>query len=405
MAESFKDKVAIIGMGCSKFGENWDLGSEDMIVDATYNALEDAGIEMKDIDAAWVGTIGFHGTGAGMTSTGITGAAISMPLKLQYKPVTHVENGCATGTDALRNAAFAVAAKVYDIVLVVGVEKLKDTGFGGLGELAIPPHPVFEGGITAPGMYALAATRYFKKYGLSPEEGKKMLAEVSVKSHYNASRNPRAHLRKAITEEQVLNAPIIAWPLGLFDCCGVTDGAAVAILCRAEDAKNFRDDYVLIKGLGLSIGPGQGSVRTDYDFTIWDETVYASKEAYTMAGITNPRKEIDLVECHDCFSISEIIAVESMGLCERGKALDDLNSGAWTQEGEIPVNLSGGLKAFGHPIGASGCREAFEVYKQLQGKAEDKSRQLKNPKIGLVHNQAGLPGKFMCAVALYGLPV
>ncbi len=404
MAESFKDKVAIVGMGCSKFGENWDMGSDDMIVEATYNALEDAGIEMKDIDAGWVGTIGFHGTGSAMTSTGITGASISMPLKLQYKPVTHVENGCATGTDALRNAAFAVAAKVYDIVLVVGIEKLKDTGFGGLGELGIPPHPVFEGGITAPGMYALAATRYFKKYGLSPEEGKKMLAKVSVKSHYNASRNPRAHLRNVITEEQVLNAPVIAWPLGLFDCCGVTDGAGAAILCRAEDAKQFRDDYVLIKGLGLSIGPGQGSVRTDYDFTIWDETVHAAKEAYAMAGIKDPRKEIDFVECHDCFSISEIIAVESLGLCERGKAINDLESGAWTQEGDIPVNLSGGLKAFGHPIGASGCREAFEIYKQLQGKAEDKSRQVKNARLGLVHNQAGLPGKFMCAVGLYGLP-
>ena len=376
----------------------------NLVVEAAYEAFEDAGIEPRDIDAAWYGTIGSTGTGGSMTSSPITGAGISMPLKLQYKPITRVENGCATGTDALRNAAFAVAAKVYDLVLVVGAEKLKDTGFGGCGELAIPPHPVWEGSITAPGMYALAATRYFRKYGLSSDGGKRLLAKVSVKSHHNGARNPRAHLRREITVEQVVNAPISAWPLGLFDCCGVADGAAAAVMCRAEDAKSFRDDYVLIKGLGLSIGPGQGSVRTDYDFTIWDETVYACKEAYTMAGITNPRQELAQAEVHDCFSISEIIAVESLGLCERGHAKEYIEAGAWTQEWEIPVNLSGGLKSFGHPIGASGCREAYEIYLQLQGRAEDSTRVLKNPRMGLVHNQAGLPGKFMCAVGIYGLP-
>ncbi|MDY6835014.1 MAG: acetyl-CoA acetyltransferase [Chloroflexota bacterium] len=404
MAESFKDKVAIVGMGCTKFDERWDVGSADLVVEASYEAFEDAGIEVKDVDAAWIGTIGSTGTSGNMSSSPITGAGVSMPLKLHYKPVSRVENGCATGTDALRNAAFAVAAKVYDIVLVVGVEKLKDAGFGGLGELGIPPHPVMEGSITAPGMYALAATRYFRKYGLSPEEGKRMIAMISVKSHHNGARNPKAHLRREITVEQVLAAPIIAWPLGLFDCCGVTDGAAAAVLCRPEDAKKFRNDYVLIKGMGLSVGPGQGSIRTDYDYTVWDETVWASKEAYAQAGITNPRKELSQIECHDCFSISELIAVESMSICERGHAKEDIESGAWTQEGEIPVNLSGGLKSFGHPIGASGCREAYEVYKQLQGKAEDETRRLKNPTMGLVHNQAGLPGKFMCAVGIYGLP-
>lgn len=405
MVESFKDKVAIVGMGCTRFGERWDADTKDLVIEAAYEAYEDAGVQPEEIDAAWYGTIGFTGIGpGGMTTSGITGAGISMPLKLQYKPVTHVENGCATGTDTLRNAAFAVAAKVYDLVLVVGVEKLKDTGYGGLGELGIPPHPVWEGAITAPGMYALAATRYFRKYGIDPMEGKRLLAQISVKSHHNGARNPKAHLRREITIEDAMNAPVVAWPLGLFDCCGVTDGAAAAIICRAEDATSYRSDYMLIKGLGLSVGPGQGSVRTDYDFTIWDETVYAGKQAYAMAGIKDPRKELDLAEVHDCFSIAELIAVESLGICERGHAREDIESGAWTQEGEIPINLSGGLKSFGHPIGASGCREAYEVYKQLQGKAEDKSRQLKDPRMGLVHNQAGLPGKFMCVVGIYGLP-
>ena len=250
----------------------------------------------------------------------------------------------------------------------------------------------------------MLATKYFAKYGLSPEEGKTMLAKVSAKSHYNGARNPKAHLRRKVTLEEVINAPIICWPLGLFDCCGVTDGAAAAIICRTEDAKKFRDDYVLIKGFGLSIGPGQGNIRTDYDYTHWEETERAGREAYAMAGITNPRKEISLAETHDCFSIAELIGTESLGLCEKGHAKEDIDAGAWEQEGEIPINLSGGLKSFGHPIGASGAREAYEIYKQLQGRAEDSSRQLKNPRMGLCHNQGGLPGKFMCAVAIYGLP-
>ena len=402
MAESFKDKVAIVGMGCSRFGERWDASSADLVVEASYEAFEDAGVELKDIDAGWIGTVA--GASRSMTSSPITGIGLSGPLKLHYKPVTRVENGCATGTDTLRNAAFAVAAKVYDLVLVVGVEKLKDAGFGGLGAVPIPLNPVYEVGFTAPGQYALAATRYFRRYGLTPEEGKRTIAKISVKSHHNGARNPRAHLRREVTVDQVMNAPIVCWPLGLFDCCGVTDGAAAAIICPAENARRYRDDYVLIKGLGLSIGPGQGNIRTDYDYTHWEETEWASREAYAMAGIKNPRKELDQVEVHDCFSISELIAVESLGLCDKGHAKEDIDAGAWEQEGEIPVNLSGGLKSFGHPIGASGCREAYEIYKQLQGKAEDSSRQLKNPRMGLVHNQAGLPGKFMCAVGIYGLP-
>ncbi len=409
MAESIKDKVAIVGMGCSRFGERWDAGLPDLIVEATYEAYEDAGIGPEDIEAAWVGNMYV-----------MTGAILSQPLKLQYKPISRTENACISSEEALRMATFALVAKVYDLVLVVGAEKLKDAGFGEIGEAILPchpqyagygrigemltHHPVYEVGPTAAGRYALAATRYFHKYGLSPEEGKKLLAMISVKNHNNGARNPKAYLGQQVTIEEVMNAPIIAWPLGLLDCCGVTDGAATAVLCRAEDAKRFRDDYVLIKGIGVSIGPGQGSVRTDYDFTFWDETYYASQEAYRQAGIKNPREELDLVECHDCFSIAELITCESLGLCPVGRAREDIESGAWIQEGEIPVNLSGGLISFGHPVGASGCRETYEIYKQLQGKAEESSRQLRNPRMGLVHNQGGVPGKFVSAAVIYGLP-
>lgn len=402
MAESLKDKVAIIGMGCTRFGERWDASSEDLVVEATFEALADAGLELGDIDAAWYGSL--SGSSPSMTSSPWSGYGVTQPLKLTYKPVTKVENGCGTGTETIRAAAFAVACKVYDIVLAVGVEKLKDTGFGGLGATPNPIHPVYENGFSPPGQYALAATRYFRRYKLSPEEGKRTLAKISVKSHRNGARNPKAHLRKEVTIEQVMAAPIIAWPLGLFDCCGVTDGAAAAILCRAEDARKFRDDYVLLKGVGVAVGPGQGNIRGDYDYTHWEETEWAAREAYEMAGIKSPRKELDHAEVHDCFSIAELIAVESLGICEKGKGKQDVDSGAWEQDGDIPINLSGGLKSFGHPVGASGCREAYEIYKQLQGKAMDSSRQLKNPRLGLVHNQGGLPGKFMCTVAIYGLP-
>jgi len=409
MAESIKDKVAIVGMGCSQFGERWDCSYADLVIEAVYEAYEDAGVESKDIDAAWVGMVYC-----------LTAASISFPLKLQYKPATRMENACASGEEALRNAAFALAAKAYDLVLVLGIEKTKDPGTGKFGEPTLPPHPQFAGygsfaemipphpvytvGPTVAGHYALSATKYFNQYGLSVEEGKRMLAAVSVKSRHNGARNPKAFLREEVTLEQVINAPIIAWPLGEFDCCRVTDGAAAAIMCRKEDAGRFRKDHVLIKGLGLSAGPGQGAIRTDYDFTFWDETDWASKEAYRQAGIKDPRRELDLVECHDSFSITELISIESMGICPRGQAKEDIKSGAWTQEGEIPVNLSGGLQSFGHPLAASGLRETYEIYKQIQGKAQESSRQLKNPGMGMVHNQGGVPGKFVSAVCVYGLP-
>lgn len=394
--ESIKDKVAIIGMGTSKFGELWDKDVDDLIIDAAKETFEDAGVEPKEIQAAWLGTM----------DSGYTGQLLSSPLQLQYIPITRVENACATGIEALRNASFALVAKAYDLVLVLGVEKMKDLGFGGL--LATPGkfHPVYGAQMVAVGRYAMAATRYFEKYGLTPEKGKEMLAKVSMKSHYNGARNPKAHLKREITIEQAVNAPIIAWPLGLFDCCGVTDGAAAAILCRTEDAKNFRhkDDYVTIKGFGLSIGPGWGKERSDYDYTHWPETEVAAKMAYKEAGIKNPREELDLAEVHDCFSIAEVIAIESLGLCEKGKAREGIEAGDFTIKGDMPINPSGGLKSFGHPIGASGCREVSEIYMQLQGRAQLPERQLKNPKLGLVHNQGGHPGRFMAGVCIIGLP-
>ena len=201
-----------------------------------------------------------------------------------------------------------------------------------------------------------------------------------------------------------MNAPTTAWLLGLFDCCGVTDGAVAAILCRTEDTRSFRDDYVTIKGMGNSCGPAQGAMMNNYDYTHWEETARAARQAYEQAGIKDPRRELDLAEVHDCFSIAELIAIESLGFCDKGRAKEDIDAGTFTQEGALPINISGGLKSFGHPIGASGCRSVYEIYKQIQGKAEDGSQQLKNLRLGLAHCQGGQPGKFACSVCIVGAP-
>lgn len=425
MTERFKDKVAIIGMGCTAFGELWDKDVDDLMVEATSEALEDAGLEMKDIQAVWAGT----------ANSGVNGSAASAPLQLQYVPVTRVENACATGIEVIRNAAHAVAAGVYDVALALGFEKLKDLGYPGLhpAKLSDKFHPIYPAGGTGPGRYALAATRYFNRYGLSAEEGKKTIGKLSVKSHYSGARNPKAHLQREVDINKVVNGPMIAWPLGLYDCCGVTDGASAAIVCRAEDVKKYaphhQNDYITIKGMGVAAGPGWGKNKEDYDFTHWTETVYAAKQAYEMAGITNPRKEIDMAEIHDCFSIAELIAMESLGFCEFGQAKEALIDngsliapqfretvmqkwGATEEEiankpdpGDvIVVNNSGGLKSFGHPVGGSGGREVYEIYKQIQGKVQLPERQLENVRVGIAHNQGGHPGRFVCGVIIAGVP-
>lgn len=390
MAESIKDKIAIVGMGCTKFGENWDKSAADMIVDAAYEAYADAGIEPKDVEAAWVGA-----------TEGMTGMTLTAPLRMQYKPVTRVENACATASDAFRNACYAVAAGVYDIVLALGIEKLKDSGFSGLGMSAGSATTNIQPTTTAPGMFAMLATTYFARYGLSPDEGKRMLAHIPVRSHHNGAMNPKAHFQKEITMEQVLKAPIIAWPLGLFDCCGVSDGSAAAIVVRAEDAKKFRPDPVYVKALQICVGPAEGQSQTKYDYTHVEETYRGGLAAFAEAGVTNPRKEISMAEVHDCFSITEATIMEDLQFSPRGKVKDDLEAGTFTLEGDLPVQPDGGLKCFGHPIGASGLRMLYEMYLQLQGKAGP--RQIKNPKLGLTHNMGGQPPACTVSCIIVGL--
>jgi acetyl-CoA C-acetyltransferase len=400
MPEGIKDKVAIIGMGCTKFGELWDKSAEDLMVEAFKEALEDAGVEAKDIQAAW------QGNQFTEFNVGYSALPSSTALKLPFIPVTHVENMCASGTEAFRGACYAVASRAYDIALAIGVEKLKDTGYAGLPELTHVAgsgtlNRIIDPNRTAPGMFAMMATRYFARYNLKPEEGKKILAKISVKSHHNGSLNPKAHLRREITVEDVLNAPIVAWPLGLYDCCGVSDGAAAAIVVRADMAKSFRPNPVYVKALQISVDSGASMLHTDYDYTHVEPTYQAARKAYEEAGIKNPRQEISMMEVHDCFSITELVTYEDLIISPRGRAREDVEAGFFDMDGKIPCQPDGGLKCFGHPIGASGLRMLYEMYKQLQGKAGP--RQIKEPKLGLTHNLGGHPLRAVASVCIVGL--
>jgi len=387
-SNGIKDRVAIVGMGCTKFGEHWDKGPDDLLVDAAYEAYASAGIDPNDVDAYWLGTLGQ-----------LSGLALSVPLKLPYKPVTHVENFCATGSEALRNAAYAVASGAYDVAMAIGVEKLKDSGYSGLVG-ALPPSDGTESSMTAPASFSLLAPAYFKKYGLDPKKGKEVLARIAWKNHKNGAKNPKAQFQAEVPMETILASPKVADPLGIMDCSGVSDGSAAAIVVRAEDAKKFCKDPIYIKALSFAAGPGAGHMDTDYDFTTFREVVATAADAYKQAGITDPRKQISLAEVHDCFTPTELVLYEDLGFSPRGTAWKDVLEGFFDLEGGLPVNPDGGLKSFGHPIGASGLRMMYECWLQLRGEAGP--RQIKQPKLGLTHNLGGFPGKCVSFVSVVG---
>jgi len=377
-----KNRVAVIGTGCTKFGDLFEKSYEDLICDAAFEAYRDAGIEPDRIDAAYLGTY-LPGPAGGKAAVSLGDA-----LRLYDRPITRVENYCATGTDAFRNACMAIASGTHDVVLVLGAEKLKDRGGRGLPRLG---HPLLAKGNSAPGLFALAANRYMHTYGV----GREVLAKVAVKNHWNGKRNPRAHLQMEITEEQVLKAPIIAWPFGLFDCCPTTDGAAAAILCRSDLAPKLSSSYVLVKGFGLAVTAGRPYFDPTFDYLGFRSTQLAADQAYRMAGITH--QDISFAEVHDCFTWTEISNIEDLGFCKKGEAASLVSEGRTTLTGDIPINPSGGLKSFGHPIGASGVRMIHECVDQLRGRGGE--RQVRNAKLGLAHNVGG-PGAVACVVVL-----
>jgi acetyl-CoA C-acetyltransferase len=272
------------------------------------------------------------------------------------------------------------------------VEKLKDTGWIGVQPVNVVGRSTMSTAgtdlaLSPPAMFSLMAQRYFHDYRIETEMGRRLLAKIAVKNHSNGSLNPRAHFQRKITIDQVLKAPMVARPLGMLDCCGVSDGAAAAIVTRADMADRFRSDPIYIKAMAASGGPQRDPSDDTYDFTHVEENVRAAKMAYHEAGITDPRKELSVAELHDCFTIHEMILYEDLGWSPRGRAGEDIEKGAFELDGDLPVNTDGGLKCFGHPLGASGLRMQYEVYKQLQGKAED--RQVRDPRLGMIHNFGG----------------
>ena len=398
MATGIRDKVVILGMGCTRFGERWDMDGEGLLVEAFLECIEDAGIEKNEIQAAWLGT--FYPE----ISAGPSALPLSMGLRLPNIPVTRVENMCASGTEAFRGAVYAVASGAYDICLAAGVEKLKDTGYGGLPEFGANSGPkgFFTGpSASAPGCFALLASAYAAQYNVPDEDVKRGMAHVSVKSHANGAKNPKAHLRRPVTMEQVMAAPIVAHPLGLFDCCGVSDGAACAIVTTPEIAKGLgKKDLITVKALQLALSNGYELSFNEWDVDHLLTTTKASKLAYEEAGIKNPREELSMMEVHDCFSITELVTMEDLHISPRGGAIKDILDGFYDSDGKIPCQIDGGLKCFGHPIAASGLRMLYEMYLQLLGRAGE--RQLGDPRFGLTHNLGGMPFMSVVSVGIIG---
>jgi len=390
-SHGIKDQVAIIGMGCTDFGEHWDRSTDDLLIDAALAAIADAGIEKNDLDAFWLGT----------TGSGVSGLTLSRPLKIDYKPVTRVENMCATGSEAFRNACYAVASGAYDMVMAIGVEKLKDSGFSGLTG-SLPPADGTRASTTAPANFSLLAPAYGQKYGVDEDTMKEVMTRIAWKNHKNGALNPRAQFQKEVGKDTICNSPLVAGPLGIFDCSGVSDGSAAAIIVRADEAHKYTDNPLYVKALSFVAGPEAGPIDPDYDYTTFHEVVRSVEDAYAQAGVTDPRAELAMAEVHDCFTPTELVLMEDMGFADRGMAWKEALAGTFDLDGELPVNPDGGLKSFGHPIGASGLRMLFECWLQLRGEAPPE-RQIDNGKtLGLTHNLGGRPGACVSFVSIVG---
>jgi acetyl-CoA C-acetyltransferase len=394
-SNGIRDRVAIVGMGCTNFGEHWDKSVDDLLIDAAGDAIASAGIKLDDIDAFWLGTMG----------SGISGLTLSRPLKIDYKPVTRLENMCATGSEAFRNACYAVASGAIDLAMAIGVEKLKDGGFSGLA-MTSPPSDGTAVQITAPALFSFLAPAYANKYGVDEAEMKDVLTRIAWKNHRNGALNPRAQFKREVSKEVISNSPIVAGQLGIFDCSGVSDGSAAAIICRVEDAHRYTDKPIYVKALSFVAGPAAGPLDNTYDYTTFTEVTRSAADAYAQAGISDPRAELAMAEVHDCFTPTELVLMEDLGFAERGFAWKEVLAGTFDLDGELPVNPDGGLKSFGHPIGASGLRMLFECWTQLRQEAGE--RQIRSVvdggrKLALTHNLGGQPGECVSFVSVVGI--
>jgi acetyl-CoA C-acetyltransferase len=388
------DRVAIVAMGCTPFAEHWDKGVDDLALDAATEAFAGAEVTKDDVDAYWLGT----------AQSAMSGITLARALQLQDKPVTRVENYCVTGSDALRQAAYAVASGAYDMAMAVGVEKVKDSGYQGLNAFPIPGDGTARS-LTAAGSFSMVAPAYAHRYGVDPGALKTTLARIASKNHHNGARNLRAQFRREMSVERLCAMPTVAGDLSVFDCAGVADGAASAILVRAADAHRYTDTPIYIKALSLVAGNGSGLVDPDYDYTWFPEVAASATDAYAQAGISDPAARIAMAEVHDCFTPTELVLMEDLGFCERGTAWRDIEAGRFNLGGELPVNPDGGLKSFGHPVGASGLRMMFEAWLQLRGEAPAErtiSSLGGHRNLALTHNLGGYPGEIVSFVSILG---
>src|SRR6266849_4015841 len=378
-SNGIRDRVAIVGMGCTTFGERWDKSVSDLLVDSSQDALNSAGVPIDAVDAFWLGTL----------FSGQSGLTLSRPLKLDYKPVSRLENYCATGSEAFRNACYAVACGAYDMAMAIGVEKLKDSGISGLPSIGAPEDGT-RAGLTAPATFSLLAPAYAKKYGVDEATFKEAMTRIAWKNHKNGALNSRAQFRQEVAKDVIACSPLVAGALGIFDCSGVSDGSAAAVIVRAEDAYKYTDKPLFVKALSFIAGPATGPIDPDYDYTTFPEVVASAADAYAQAGIKDPR--------------AELVLMEDLGFAARGTAWKEVLNGTFDLEGELAVNPDGGLKSFGHPIGASGLRMLFEAWLQLRGEAG--KRQIasiaRGRKLALTHNLGGAPGECVSFVAVVG---
>jgi len=379
------DKVAIVAASCTPFGEHWDRGTEDLLARAVNELETDA-----KPDAYWLGT----------AQSGMSGITLGRVIH-EDKPITRVENYCASGSEALRNAAYAVASGAYDVAMAVGVEKVKDSGYQGLNAFPIPNDGT-ERSLTAAAMFSLVIPAYAHKYGVSDEDMRDALAHIAAKNHANGAKNPRAQFRREMSKEQVCASPKVAGSLGVLDCAGVADGAAAAVVVRAEDANKYTDKPLYIKALSFIAGSGSGLTDPSYDYTHFPEVETSVKDAYAQAGIDDPRTAFAMAEVHDCFTPTELVLMEDLGFCARGTAWKEIRNGAFDLHGDLPVNPDGGLKSFGHPVGATGLRMLFECWLQLRGEAPPE-RQIDNTRaLALTQNLGGYPGEMVSFVSIVG---
>jgi acetyl-CoA C-acetyltransferase len=373
------NRVAVVGAGLIKFGELFDQSYEQMAAGAFNAAVAavDKGFDPSQVEAAFVATQ--RGTLWGQE--GIGGNTVPSAIGLAGIACTRIENACPSGSDAFRVGAMAVASGVHDVVLVIGVEKMRDKSTEeGLLSRAAAGHPIYTRGETAPVLFAPFATRHMHEFGTTRE----MLASVAVKNHHNGALDPYAHFQSEITVDDVLKSPSVCTPLHLLDCCPQTDGAAATILVNAERAREFTDRPVFVAGFGVATD--HPYLHEKSTFVGLKATTLASERAYAMAGIEPA--QVDMAEVHDCFTITEILDIEDLGFVDKGKGGVASLDGETSLTGRLPVNTSGGLLAKGHPIGATGVAQLTECWWQLRGEAGERQVEMRNG-YALQHNVGG----------------